>query len=463
MDNKKSVDAFREMPVPTLVLRNALPAMLAMIMVLIYNLADTFFIGQTNDALQVAAVSLGTPIFLIFIAIGSLFGVGGTSMISRAMGEGKTDYAKKISSFCMWSCVIIGILISIIMIIFIEPIITLIGASEDTYRLARNYLTIVISSGPFILIANCSANIVRSEGQPQKAMLGQLIGNLLNIVLDPIMILVFRWNIEGAAIATFIGNLAGALYYIIYFLSGKSKLSINIKDFSIREKVCTGVLFIGIPAALGYILISISQILINSQMSTYGDMSIAAMGVSSKVSMIIVMFAMGLAQGVQPLQGYCVGAKLWKRFKDIQRFSLIFALTLSSVLTILCYLFLNQIVGSFLTEEVSFRYAIQFSKILLTTNFLFGVFYVIINSLQAMGAGFYSLIINLSRQGLIFIPMMFILKFTFGMNGIVMAQPITDILSLILATVLYKKYTKKIMKDDNLTQDNILDITQSDF
>ena len=188
-------------------------------MVLIYNLADTFFIGQTHDDLQVAAVSLATPVFLLFMAVGTIFGNGGTSVISRAMGEGRTDYAKKVCSFCMWSCVGVGIIMSALFLLFMDQILALIGASADTWEYAKTYLTIVSLSGPFVLIANCYSNVIRAEGQSGKAMMGQLIGNLLNVVLDPIMILVFGWNIAGAAIATVIGNAAGAIYYIFYFLS----------------------------------------------------------------------------------------------------------------------------------------------------------------------------------------------------------------------------------------------------
>lgn len=271
------------------VFKNALPAMAAMLMVLIYNLADTFFIGQTHDDLQVAAVSLATPVFLLFMAVGTIFGNGGTSVISRAMGEGRTDYAKKVCSFCMWSCVGVGIIMSALFLLFMDQILALIGASADTWEYAKTYLTIVSLSGPFVLIANCYSNVIRAEGQSGKAMMGQLIGNLLNVVLDPIMILVFGWNIAGAAIATVIGNAAGAIYYIFYFLSGKSMLSINPKDFSIKNKVASGVLTIGIPAALGSLLMSVSNIIMNSQMGKYGDMAVAGVGVAMKVTMLTGM------------------------------------------------------------------------------------------------------------------------------------------------------------------------------
>ncbi len=431
---EKSMEVFEKMPVPRAVFKNAMPAMVAMLMVLVYNLADTFFVGQTKDALQVAAVSLATPVFLLFMAVGTAFGIGGTSVISRAVGEGKKEYARKVCSFAM----------AILFLVCMDPLLSLIGASADTWELAKTYLSIVAYSGPFVLISNCFANVIRAEGESNKAMMGQLIGNLLNVILDPIMILGLGWNIAGAAIATVIGNLFGAGYYILYFLRGTSSLSIHPKDFTVGNRVCSRVLAIGVPAALGTILMSVSQILINSQMAEYGDMAIAGMGVAMKVITITGMVCMGLGQGVQPLLGYCVGARLWERFQAILKFSLTFALILGVVLTAICYLFVDQIVSVFLTDTVAFDYAVQFAKILLTTSCLFGIFYVLINTLQAMGAATASLVINLSRQGIIFIPALFLLKASLGLTGLLWAQPVADVLSLILAVTLYLGTYKKM-------------------
>lgn len=451
MKKEKSLDVFSTMSVPQAVIKNAIPAIVAMLMVLIYNLADTFFIGQTHNAYQVAAVSLATPVFLMFMAVGTIFGIGGTSVISRAMGEGKTEYAKKVCSFCMWTCVGVGIVMSVLFLFFMDSILLLIGASEDTWEYAKSYLTIVSCSGVFVLISNCYSNILRAEGQATKAMIGQIIGNLLNIVLDPILILGFSWNITGAAIATVIGNVMAAGYYIAYFLQGKSTLSIRIRDFSVKDKICSNVLVIGIPASLASVLMSISQMIMNGLMAGYGDMAIAGIGVAMKVTMITGMIAMGIGQGIQPLLGYCVGAKTWERYKKIMRFSMWFAFFLGLIMTVFCYIFTNQIVSVFLTEQSAFDYAVQFARILLSTSTLFGVFYVLTNALQAMGAAVSSLIINLSRQGLIYIPALFILKAVLGVTGLVWAQPVADLLSIGLAVGLYvvtfKKTSQAVLAD----------------
>ena len=432
------------MPVPKAVMKNALPAMAAMLMVLVYNLADTFFIGQTHNALLVAAVSLATPVYLIFMSIGTLFGIGGTSVISRALGEGKKEKARKSCAFCFWGCVFVGILLLAFILIFIDPILNLIGASADTYEYAKSYLSIIVFAGPFVLISNCYGNVIRTEGESGKAMLGLLLGNLVNVILDPIFILALGLDIKGAAIATVIGNIVGAGFYISYFLKGKSMLSIRLKDFTVKQGIAASVLAIGVPAALGDALMSVSHIISNSQMAHYGDMAVAGMGVAMKVITITGMICMGLGQGVQPILGYCVGAKTWKRFKEVFKFTIIFALILGTVLAAICYVFTNQIVSAFLTDQTAFSYAVQFARILLSTSFLFGVFYVLVNALQAMGAATPALLISMSRQGIIFIPALFILQAVVGMTGLVWAQPVADVLSILIAAILFRKTMKKM-------------------
>ena len=446
MLENKMVNDFETLPVMKAVLKNAIPAMAAMLMVLVYNLADTFFIGQTDDAFQVAAVSLATPVFLLFMAMGTVFGIGGTSVISRALGEKRDDYARKVCAFCMWGCVVVGVMRAAAFLIFMDQILAVIGASADTWEYAKTYLSIVSFSGPFMLISNCYSNVVRAEGQSGKAMMGQVIGNLLNIVLDPILILGFGWDIAGAAVATVIGNVFGAVYYILFYVRGDSALSIRLRDAAIGDKVMHSVLAIGVPAALASILMSVSQILINSEMAQYSDMAVAGMGVAMKVVMITGMLCMGLGQGIQPLLGYCVGARLWERFRAVLRFSLIFAFILGAMLTALCYIFTEQLVGAFLTDAAAFDYAYTFSRIMLVTSVIFGVFYVLINAIQAMGAGGAALIINASRQGIIFIPALYILSTWLGLTGLVWAQPVADVLSFMLAIVLYSYTYRRLSR-----------------
>lgn len=447
MENEE-LNLFEHAPISKAVLKNAIPAIVSMIMVLIYNLADTFFVGQTHNDLMVAAVSLATPVFLLFMAFGTLFGVGGTSVISRALGQGKVEYAKKVSSFCFWASVAVGFVFIALVLIFINPILALIGCSPDTFDLTRQYLVIVAIGAPFVLIANCFSNIVRAEGKSTEAMVGMLVGNLANVILDPIMILTFKWGVAGAAIATVIGNVLGALYYIYLYVAKKSILTISPKSFAMGERILTGVLAIGIPAALSPILINVAHIVLNIVLAGAGDMAIAGIGVATKIILIVALVEIGLGSGVQPLLGYCAGARKWDRFKGVFRYSLIFATIVGFAMTGLCYLGARPIIKAFLTDAAAVDYGTQFAYILLLSGPFLGALFVLMNALQAMGAAMPSLILSVSRQGIIFYPALWIMNRIFGMYGLIAAQPVADALSLILGAVLFIRITRKLKRED---------------
>jgi multidrug efflux pump len=434
---RQSLEQYDKMPVGKAIFQNALPAVIAMLMTLIYNLADTYFIGQTHDACQVAAVSLATPVFLIFMAVGTIFGAGGTSAISRAFGEGNKEYAGRVGSFCMWGCIGIGIVMTALMLLFMDPLLRLIGVGEQTWGYTKTYLFIVSFSGPFALLCSCFSNVQRAEGQVTRAMMGQLIGNLTNICLDPLFISGLHWGITGCALATLIGETSGAVYYLQYYICGKSLLDVSLNNFTIKNHTASQVFAIGFPAALGSLLMSAAQIIMNKKMSAYGVMAVAGIGVAMKIVMITGMISMGIGQGVQPLLGYCTGARNWKKFKAYMRFAMIFATGLGIAMTLFCYAFADQLVAAFLSEPAAFDYAAEFARILLSTGPLFGIFYVITNAMQAVGAVIPSLITNISRQGLVYIPLLFVLDRFFGVDGLVWSQPAADVISLIVGIVLY--------------------------
>lgn len=444
MKQERTAESFAQGSIPKTVLQNAIPAIAAMLMVMVYNLADTFFIAQTNNDYMVASVSLATPVFLIFMSVGTLFGIGGTSVISRALGAGRKEYARKVSAFCMWACVVVGAVMMIAFWVSMDPLLILMGASADTMDYTRTYMNIVVSCGIFAMISNCYSNIIRAEGKANVAMTGTILGNLLNVILDPIMITTLGWDVAGAAIATVIGNAVGAIYYLIHFWRGQSSLSISIKDASMKDGIFTGVLAIGIPAALGSLLMSISQIITNSQMAVHGDLAVAAYGVASKVLMIVTMVGIGIGQGIQPVLGFCYGAKDQKRFNGILKFSVGFGLILCILVAALCFVFTEPIVKIFLTEASALADGITFTRIMLSTAWLFGFYYVLMNALQAMGAAKPSFIVSVCRQGIIYIPAVFIMGAVIGMNGLVWAQPVADVLSLILVFVLLVLQMKKI-------------------
>lgn len=449
MQNKqdKTTAIFRDAPVPKAVLTNVIPSIVSMIMVLAYNLADTFFIGQTKNAYMVAAISVSTPVFLIFMAIGMLFGIGGTSLISRMLGAGNRDRARNASSFCFWTGLSIGIVSMVLILFLAEPICRIAGASEDTIGYAKEYLTIVAIGIPFLIVGNSFSNIIRSEGKAQKAMAGMIIGNMINIVLDPVMILVLGWNVSGAAIATVLGNIFASVFYVIHLLSQKSMLSISPKDYKAGNRIATSVLAIGIPASLNSMLMSISNIIVNNKMKPHGDMAVAGLGVAMKVNMIAVMLLIGLGTGIQPLLGYCFGARNRKRYLAVLKFSVILALCLSFVMSAICYFGAAPLVTAFLDDPAAFDFGFMFSRVYILSGPILGLLFVFINAIQSTGAAIPSLILSVSRQGILFIPIIFTMDKVFHTaRTLALAQPITDYLATTLSIILFIITYKKVIK-----------------
>lgn len=444
----KTTEIFQNASVPRAVLFNVIPSIVSMIMVLIYNLADTFFIGQTNNAYMVAAVSLATPVFLLFMAVGMLFGIGGTSLISRMLGQGNRAKAKNTSSFCFWSGLVVGILSMVIIWIFVEPVCKAVGASADTLEYTKQYLAIVSCGIPFLIVSNSFSNIIRSEGNAQKAMIGMIVGNLINIILDPVFILVCGWDVKGAAAATVIGNVCSSGFYIYHLLSKKSILSIRLKDYRFRGKIATGVFAIGVPASLNSILMSVSNIVINNMMTKHGDMAVAGLGVAMKVNMIVVMLLIGLGTGIQPLLGYCFGAKNKQRYMAVLKFSLLLAFSLSAVMTVTCYLGAGPLVRTFLKDEQAYAFGISFARIYIYSGPILGLLFVFINAIQSTGAAIPSLILSISRQGILFLPILSAMNVIFNTpESLAVAQPLTDYLATAVAALLfyatYRKYIKQ--------------------
>ncbi len=439
----KSIEIFRDAPVPRAVISNIVPSIVSMMMVLVYNLADTFFIGQTRDAYMVAAVSIATPAFLLFMAVGMLFGIGGTSLISRMLGEGNSLRAKHTSAFCFWTGLSIGVIAMIFIWMFASPICRAIGASDDTLGYTAEYLNIVAAGIPFLIVSNSFSNIIRAEGNAKTAMMGMIIGNMANIVLDPIMILGFQWNVAGAAIATVIGNVVAALFYLRHLLSSRTLLSIRPKDYMAKNGIAAGVFAIGVPASLNSILMSTSNIITNNIMSEYGDMTVAGLGVAMKVNMIVVMLLIGLGSGIQPLLGYCFGAGNQKRYTDVLKFSICLALSLSLIMTAICYFGAGPLVHAFLDNPDASGYGIAFARIYIYSGPVMGLLFVFINAIQSTGAAVPSLILSVSRQGLLYIPILFLFRRLFDSAPMLAAaQPAADYLSTTLALVLFL-YTYK--------------------
>lgn len=440
---------FEDAPVPKAVATMAVPTMVSMLVVVIYNMADTFFIGQTGDPMQVAAVSLATPVFMIFMALGNLFGIGGSSAISRALGEKKPERARQISSFCCYASLGTGILMAAVFLIGMDIILTLIGASENTVGYARQYLTYVAFGGPFIMFGTAFGNILRGEGASKESMIGNMIGTITNIILDPVMILIFGWGVSGAAIATVIGNIAASAFYVGYFLKKKSSLSIHFRDFHMGDQIATSVTAIGIPASLNNILMSCANIILNLALTGYGDTPVAAMGVAMKSNMLVVLLQIGLCAGIQPLIGYNYGARNKKRLLKIFRFTGLCAVIMGTALTAIMVVARQFLIQAFIDDPEVIAYGIRMVIALQLSGPVIGILFLCINTIQGMGKALPSLILTICRQGLIFIPSVFILNQIFKLDGVIYAQPFADYVSIVLSVFLCLGLFKKIEHQEN--------------
>ncbi len=449
MEQNSRIEVFDSMPVPKAIALNAIPAVITMVVIFLYNIVDTFFVGQTGDPLKVAAVSLATPVFMLLMAAGNMFGIGGTSLISRALGEGREDFARKASSFCFWTSLAVGFVLMFALWAAVPFLVRLIGASADTAGFAREYLVYVAPSAPFVIMSAAFSYIVRAEGKSNQAVAGVILGTVVNIILDPVMILGMRMGVAGAAVATVIGNMAGAAYYVVYFLRKRSRLSISLKDYRVGGGIAAGVLAIGVPAALIGVMMDVSQIVMNNLLAGYGDIQVAAMGVAFKSGLVVVLLQLGLGQGIQPLLGYNYGSGNIKRARQVLKLSVLFSATLGTVLTAVCWWNSGPIVGSFINSPEVRGYGVHFMKAMLLTGPVIGVLFIFTNALQAMGAAVPSFVVSLARQGLVFIPLVVVLNRMAGLTGIIYAQPTADVVSIAIAAAFYA-YNIRRMKAGKL-------------
>ena len=433
---KTNTDLFEKAPVPKAVATMAVPTMISMLVVVIYNMADTFFIGQTKDPLQVAAVSLATPVFMIFMALGHLFGIGGSSAISRALGERRKDRAWHISSFCCYGSLGLGVMVAVISVLGMEQILHLIGASENTIGFARQYLTIISIGAPTIMFSTAFANILRGEGASRESMVGNLLGTIVNIILDPVMILGLGWGVSGAALATIIGNIAACFFYISYYVRGKSMLSIHVKDFRMGEGIAASVAAIGIPASLNNILMSFANIILNQALVGYGDTPVAAMGVALKSNMLVVLLQIGLCVGIQPLIGYNYGSGNKKRLMQVFKFTGVISVIMGMLLTLFMIIARKTMIQVFINDAEVVSYGIRMVVALQLSAPFIGILFLCINTIQGMGKALPSLVLTVCRQGLIFIPLIFILNAMLGLDGVIYAQPAADYLSILVGIMI---------------------------
>lgn len=462
---KDNTKVFAEYKVPKAVATMALPSMLGMLINIVYNLADTFFVGQTGDSNQVAAVSVSMPLFMLFIAIGNLFGIGGCAFISRSLGEGKNDRVKTISSFCIYGALVCGIIIGVLFLFFREPLLYLIGASDNTIGFAQDYLKWVAIGSPFSVLAITVCNLVRGEGAAKTSMIGSVLGQVINVILDPIFILDsgdklfgitlpfgFDMGVAGAAIATVLGNVFSVLFFLSYFLKGKSILSITPKRFAMGNGIAKGVINVGLPACLNSLLMSVSNIIVNIVLVGYGDNAVAAMGVAMKANMLVVMLQIGLGQGVQPLIGYCYGAKNFTRMKKCMRFSIICNIVIGTTMMLFYLVFRENVISMFIDDAQVIELGVKMLTAIMTPGPVIGIMFVLNFSFQGMGKGIQTFILSVGRQGLIYIPMLFILNKLVGLNGIIWAQATADFVCVVMSVLMFIFVMNGINKKEKAIQ-----------
>lgn len=432
------------MKVSKAVAKMAIPSVISSLVTVVYNMADTFFVGQTGDALQVAAVSLTNPIFILFMAFANMFGMGGSAAASMALGQKNEKRVRQVSAFATYASLIVGVLFAVILLVFTGPILSLFGADAQTYEYARGYTVYVAVGAPFIIWSAAASFVVRAEGASREAMIGSMIGTIANIVLDPIFISGFGMGAAGAAIATTIGNLMASAYYLWYFLRRSKVMSLRPKDFTCREGILKGVCSTGLPTAIFSALMSVSTIVLNQILVAYGNDPVAAIGIVFKANMFITFLQMGLANGIQPLLGYSYGAGSMKRFQEVERFTKKCCVIVGVAATVLFFVAREPIIRLFISDNDVVRYGVEMLVAYMVSGPFIGILFVNMNCMQSVEHALPATILSVMRQGVLLIPLLYLLEAVAGLDGVIYGQAITDYIAVILSAVIWSKIKRKL-------------------
>lgn len=444
---------FESAPVPRAVWTMALPTVVTQLINIVYNFADTWYVGRTKDPAMVAALGVSFPIFVIMAAVANLFGIGGSSMISRSLGEKKPEKARHVFAFSFWFGMLAAAVYMTIMAVFHSQIIMLVGGDGNDFQYVSQYIfwTMIIGAIPTVGNVLCG-HLVRSIGASKEAGFGMSMGGILNIILDPLFMFVILpegHEIEGAAIATMLSNTAAFLYFIIFILrhdrgEERGVVTLRIRDVSTKDHIPADVLMIGLPAALQTTLAMVSNIFANDLIRPYGSEAVAGMGVAKKINMIAFNTCMGMTMGILPLLGYCFGAKNFGRMKKIIRYTgtviLIFGLSCTAAFRI----FAPTIVRFFIDESESVRYGTAFLRVIAFAAPLAAGSYMINTVFQATGRKKASFLLSIMRKGIVDIPFMFVFRAFLGASGVCWATPFAETVSVFIAFLLYRKLWRTI-------------------
>ena len=410
----------------------------------IYNLADTYFVGILNDAPQNAAVTLAAPLLLAFNAINNLFGVGTSSMMSRSLGTKDYDTVSRSSAFGFYCAAICGILFSLIYTVFQVPVLRILGADSVTAATTAEYLKWTVSFGAAPAILNVVlAYLVRSEGASMHAGIGTMSGCLLNIVLDPVFILPQGLNMgaAGAGLATFISNCVACLYFfVLLFIKRKSTyVCINPAMFRPNRSIALGIFGVGIPASIQNLLNVTGMTILNNFTSSYGADPVAAMGIAQKVNMVPMYVAMGLSQGIMPLISYNYGSGNTSRMKKTITFSARISVSFLTLMSVIFYIFAGSVISMFMKNPEVVSYGTKFMRGLCLALPFLCIDFLAVGVFQACGMGSKSLVFALLRKIVLEIPALFILNRLFPLYGLAYAQTAAEIILAAAAVLVLKR------------------------
>ncbi|QOL32107.1 MATE family efflux transporter [Bifidobacterium eulemuris] len=456
---------FEHAPVPRAYFSLALPVVCSMLVTLVYNAVDTYFIAHTGNTDMVAGVSLAAPVFTAMIALGDLFGLGGSSVISRLFGQGRHMEAKRLSVFTFYAAILTGLLVIALGFAFEGPILTMLGADASTMPHASAYYRWIIAAAPFIILSMGPGNTLRAAGLPLPSMLGTVIGTVVNIALNPLFIHVFGWGAAGSAGATFVANIVGDVYFIWVLVRRCDSLSIDPRllwrrddgvqnadagaaraiasaaprraRFAVPGNLIGQVVAIGVPASLTNITQSIGVILVNLFLLPYGNDAVAAMGIALKIVMIAVLILVGFAFGAQPLIGYAYGGSHMRRLADILRFAYGFQCALALAMTAVLWLGARPLMGFFIDDPTIIDLGTGMLRVQLLSTVCVAVVLVTTATFQSAGKAVGALILAVSRQGVMLLATLAIGERVAGYQGVIAAQAFADLATAVLAVALF--------------------------
>lgn len=445
-ERSKKMELLGSAPIPQALLALGIPIMIGMLINALYNLVDAYFVGGLGES-QMGAISIVFPLGQVVVGLGLMFGNGAASYLSRLLGSGAKDTANKVASTALYSSVFIGAVVIIGASIFLEPILTMLGATDTIMSYAVTYARIYVLSSIFNVFNVTMNNIVSSEGAAKTTMCALLLGAVLNIGLDPVFIYALDMGVAGAAIATAISQFVSTLVYLIYVFRKKSAFTFSIKEFEPTKQMMSEILKIGIPTLSFQLLTSLSIALINRAANGYGDAVIAGMGAVTRVTSMGTLVVFGFLKGFQPIAGFSYGAKKFDRLKEAIRTSTIWSTAFCVAVGLIMSIFSTQIISAFTdgnTEMISVG-----AKSLRANGLsfiLFG-FYTVYSSLfLALGKGTAGFFLGACRQGICFVPVILLLPALWGLNGILYAQPIADVISAIITVLMAVQLHRELAK-----------------